>query len=162
MAGELFKGFKAQRYTYGARLSLANNIKIQTSGLDVSTIISRFQGAVDRASTLIASDLRDALGAALRSSVWETPSGRADIVDTGQLLASGSVTVSQSGVTIAYDAPYAALVHFGGYINVYGNPAAKVYLPPRPWVESVLRGGGPVPRFDFESYYRAEITKAFR
>ena len=129
------------------------------SGEDIA---SRFEKAVTRASQRISVDLKNALDAALRSGVWPTPSGSADIYETGELLDSGIVTMDKSGLTIAYSAPYAALVHFGGYIHPYGNTTTKVYLPPRPWVESVLKGGGPVPRFNFESYYRQEIEAELR
>lgn len=136
-------------------------LTISTRGLGGSQILSRFEAAINRASQRIATDLGAALGAALSSSVWQTPSGRADIIDSGELLSSGSVTIDQSGVTIAYTAPYASLVHYGGYINPYGNASTRVYLPPRPWVQSVLFGGGPVPQFDFVSYYTDEISQEF-
>jgi hypothetical protein len=45
---------------------------------------------------------------------------------------------------------------------VYGNTEARVYLPPRKWVEAVMIGGGPVPKFDLKKYYREEILAAFR
>jgi len=124
-------------------------------------ILAGFERAISRASSRIAIDLKAALDDALKSGVWSTPSGSADIFDTGELLSSGSVTVNQNGVTIAYDAPYAGLVHFGGYINVYGNANAKVYLPPRPWVDSVLNGNGPVQEFNFAVYYEQEINREF-
>lgn len=136
-------------------------LTISTPGLGASQILPRFEAAINRASQRIATDLEAVLGAALSSNVWQTPSGRADIIDSGELLSSGSVTIDQSGVTIAYTAPYAALVHYGGYINPYGNASTRVYLPPRPWVESVLFGGGPVPQFDFVSYYTDEISREF-
>jgi hypothetical protein len=82
-------------------------------------------------------------------------------VDTGELMASGRVTLSENGITISYDAPYAALIHYGGYIHPYGNVNLRVFLPPRPWIESVMFGGGPVPQFDFVSYYTREIAKEF-
>jgi hypothetical protein len=121
----------------------------------------RFQNAILRASERITVDLGVALRAALGASVWTTLSGTDDIVDTGNLLNSGSVTYQGERITIAYSAPYAALVHFGGYINPFGNTNARVYLPPRPWVDSVLNGGGPVPQFDFETYYNQELRAEF-
>ena len=48
---------------------------------------------------------------------------------------------SGSEIIVSYSEPYAALIHYGGYILPYGNPNAdKVYIPPRPWVESTLKG----------------------
>jgi hypothetical protein len=134
---------------------------IDVSGPSASDLDARFQAAAQRAAQRIATDLGAALSDAMRSSVWSTPSGSSDIVDTGNLLASGTVTANRGGVTVAYDAPYAALVHFGGYINPFGNTRVRVYLPPRPWVESVLFGGGPVQEFDFSRYYREEFEKVF-
>lgn len=121
----------------------------------------RFRAAINRASLRISVELKAALDSALRSGVWSTPEGIADIYETGELLQSGSVTLGANGIEISYDAPYASLVHFGGYIHPYGNARAKVYLPPRPWVEAVLRGGGPVPVFDFGQYYLEELRAEF-
>lgn len=150
------------RITIQASASLNGLLRIKPKQIPTSQILSTFQTAINRASQRITTDLKQALDQALRSNVWQTPGGRADIYDTGELLSSGTVRVTQNGVSISYDAPYAALVHYGGYINPYGNQSTKVYLPPRPWVDSVLRGSGPIPAFDFERYYREEIERAFR
>lgn len=136
-------------------------ISVESKIISANEFLSSLQGAVNRASVRIAVDLKGALDDALRSDVWNTASGTSDIYDTGELLASGKVLVSENGISITYDAPYAALVHYGGYINAYGNQSAKVYLPPRPWIESVLNGGGAVSQFDFTSYYREEIEAEF-
>ena len=144
-----------------ASASTKNILKISVKNIPSGQIIDGFKTAINRASLRIAVDLKLELDGALRSSVWRTPGGVSDIYDTGELLASGRVTVGSDGVTVSYDAPYAALVHYGGYINPYGNTSARVYLPPRPWVDSVLNGGGPVPAFDFASYYRQEIEQEF-
>jgi phage gpG-like protein len=111
-------------------------------------------------------DLIDRLGAALdaalRSSVWSWNDGTRDIVDTGQLLASRSITVSGNTIVIDYKVPYFGIIHFGGYIMPYGNDKAKkVYIPARPWVTSVVEGGGPVPQFDFAAVFR-ESLKSIR
>ncbi len=88
--------------------------------------------------------------------------GARDIIDTGKLKASRKITVEGRRIDISYDVPYAGIVHFGGYILPYGNPnAEKVYLPARPWVDSVALGGGPVPKFDFERIYAETIEKVF-
>jgi len=124
-------------------------------------ISAKFERAINRASQRIAIELKTALDAALLSGVWSTPGGTADIYDTGQLLESGTVTSDSTGITVAYSAPYASLIHFGGYIRPYGNVNSKVYLPARPWVQSVMNGGGPVPQFDFERYFTEEIKAEF-
>lgn len=137
-------------------------IRIGKAKMNEARILNGLQNAIKRASGRITVDLKAALDAALRAGVWSTPSGVADIYETGELLSSGSVTVGPTGVTVSYDAPYAALVHYGGYVHPYGNMSARVYLPPRPWLDSVVRGGGPVPEFDFKRYYLEEIRAEFR
>lgn len=136
-------------------------ITLKSKQPSAKEVLSSFQAAVNRASIRIATDLKIALDDALRSGVWDTLTGSADIYDTGELLASGTVSVTGNGVSISYDAPYAALVHYGGYVSPYGNQSARVYLPPRPWIESILNGGGPVAQFDFASYYMEEIKAEF-
>jgi hypothetical protein len=148
-------------YQASARFSTRGMLKFKVTSKSSIDLAQRLQNATNRASERIVADLKDALDSALRSGVWSTLSGTADIYDTGELLESGSVTLSGDVLTVAYDAPYAALVHYGGYINPYGNTTSRVYLPPRPWVDSVLRGGGPVPQFDFQSYYLQELRSEF-
>lgn len=147
--------------TIKATASLRGLLKVRVKNVPKEAILDGFKSAINKANARIAIDLRAALDDALRSSVWDTPSGRADIYETGELLSSGSIEFSDEGITIAYSAPYAALVHYGGYIYPYGNTSARVYLPPRPWVESVLNGGGPVEEFDFVRYYKEEIESEF-
>lgn len=137
-------------------------LTIKSKGIPKERIMAGFRTAIDRASARITVDLKAALDTAIRSPIWSTTKGSADIYDTGELLESGRVTVGESGVTITYDAPYAALVHYGGYINPYGNTTEKVYLPARPWVESVLRGLNGIQAFDFVRYYEEEITNEFK
>lgn len=133
--------------------------KVSFSGPSLTT---RLETAINRANRRIAVDLKQALDAAMRSSNWPTPTTpSADIYETGELLESGTVRVTPNGVHISYDAPYAALVHYGGYINPYGSQSTRIYLPARPWVDSVLRGGAGIPAFDFGRYYAEEIAKAF-
>jgi phage gpG-like protein len=137
----------------------------QTSGLlavnltkfPATEIINRFEAAIDRANNKIAFDLKKALDDAIRSGVWQGT----DIFETGSLMESGTVIVGANGVTVSYDAPYAAIVHYGGYINPYGDVNRRIYLPPRPWLESVMLGGGPVAQFNFVDYYLREIEQEF-
>jgi len=132
-------------------------LKIVPREVPAGQIYDKFNRAINRASLRIVQDLKNALDAAMSSEAW---SG-GDLIDTGALMDSGSVSVNERGVTISYDAPYAALIHYGGYIHPYGNVNLRVYLPPRPWIESVLFGGGPVAQFDFVTYYTEEISKEF-
>lgn len=152
---------KFTRSTISGSASIKGLVNISVKNIPGDQILAGFERAINRASNRIKADMEIALRAAMLANAWKTPSGQADIYDTGELLSSGTVTVDSDGITISYDAPYAALVHYGGYINPYGNQSARVYLPPRPWVESVLNGGGPVPQFDIASYYEQEIRAEF-
>ena len=136
-------------------------IQAKLASVTEPNLSSRFEQAISRASQNIAIDLKAALDAALLSNVWQTPSGSADIYDTGNLLESGSVVSTGRGLTIAYTAPYASLVHFGGYIHPYGNLNARVYLPPRPWIRSVLDGNGSIAKFDIAQYYMDALISEF-
>jgi len=103
--------------------------------------------------------LRNALDDAIESPVWEWNSDNRDIIDTGALRDSLKIYVdSDSDIHILYGQDYAAIVHYGGYFHPFGNKNAKAYYPGRPWVDSVLNGGGPVPQFDFESNYKNLFT----
>ena len=106
---------------------------------------------IKKAMGAMATKLNSALKAAIKSPVWAWSSGGArDIYDKGRLASSGNVTVEGLSLVVTYGAPYANLVHNGGYILPYGNPNARpVYLPGRPWVTSTIYGGGPVPKFNF-------------
>ena len=141
--------------------SLKNLLKIDVRSIAESDVTSRIEGAIDRANVRILTDLKKALENAILSDIWRTNDGVDDIYETGELMNSGTVTFSKNGITVAYSAPYAALVHYGGYIHPYGNKNISVYLPPRPWVEAVFNGMGPITAFDFASYYREEIERSF-
>lgn len=72
------------------------------------------------------------------SKSWGWISGSRDIVDTGALKDSLVMNITPDSFSVSYSEPYANLVHYGGYINPYGNPNARVYLPGRPWVEATF------------------------
>lgn len=152
---------RPRKTTIQASASLKGLITLRVKNIPETQILQSFERAINRASQKIAVDLMIALDEAMRSNIWQTTDGKEDIIDTGKLLESGSVTVTSNGLTIAYDEPYAALVHYGGYIVPYGNSTTRVYLPARPWVDSVLNGIGPIKEFDFEKYYRKEIDAEF-
>jgi len=152
---------KLPRQQITARTDIGDLLKIKLKSIPEKEIIIGFSKAINRASNKIAIDLREALNNAMRSQMWPTNSGIADIYDSGALLESGEVTVARNGVIISYSSPYAALVHYGGYINPYGRTNEKVYLPARPWVEAVLNGMGMIEPFDFARYYEEEIFNEF-
>lgn len=107
----------------------------------------------------IAEELEIALGEAMENKAWQWDYGDGDIVDTGALRDSLKITITPSNFRIYYGEQYAGIVHYGGYIFPYGNPRVIIYMPPRPWIDSVLNGGGPVPQFDFEGIYTIRFNK---
>ena len=111
-----------------------------------------------KATPQVFKELGEQLQANMRAGGWGWTDGTRDIVDTGELMNSQSITVTGFSVSIAYDSPYAAITHYGGYIYPYGNQnATKVYLPARPWITATIEGGGPVPVFDFYGAYLRAI-----
>lgn len=107
-------------------------------------------------------DIARLLPLAMQSGSWGFSNGSRDIIDTGALMRSMQVTISGSSIDITYGEPYAALVHYGGYIQPYGDKSATpVYLPARPWVDAVLNGGGPVESIDYYNIYKKALNQAF-
>jgi phage gpG-like protein len=79
------------------------------------------------------------------------PDTSSDLVDTGALRNSLEINITNGSLSIRYTAPYAGIVHYGGYIVPYGNKnAERVYIPPRPFLEYAINGGGPFPAYDFK------------
>ena len=170
--------FKSSDFDFGKNLNknildARVNIKFESRGrisfkeyeLGIRDLPSDLRKAANKATDIIISELGAALDAAMNNASWSWPSGARDIVDTGALRSSRSIKKAGNGFTIVYNQPYAAIVHYGGYIQPYGNPdAAKFYFPGRPWIESVLNGGGPVPQFDFEKAFNQafdEVTQKY-
>lgn len=103
---------------------------------------------------LVSDDLYIALGEAMESKVWDWGYGDGDIVDTGALRDSLKLTVTNNSIVIDYNEDHAAIVYYGGYIHPYGNPNVRIYMPGRPWVDSVLTGNGPVEKFPFQATFK--------
>jgi hypothetical protein len=151
---------KRQTYVLRGKSKFRGYFKLDIDTRTGKASIDRIRDGVNNASKRIATELKASLDEALKSGIWETIGGAADIYDTGELLQSGSVISNGNRIIISYDAPHAALVHYGGYITPYGNNASeKVYLPPRPWIESVLSGGNTIEEFNLAKYYEEEIRK---
>jgi hypothetical protein len=132
-----------------------------TKSIDLN-LEPRISKALGIASRNVVAEANRLLPKAMQASSWGFTGGSRDIIDTGQLMKSMNVTISGSSVQVSYDEPYAALVHYGGYIQPYGNrDAAPMYLPGRPWVQAVLTGGGPVESIDYESIYRDAFAQVF-
>lgn len=107
----------------------------------------KISGQIERLS-------REASQYNLRSNIWEWPrptkrrngsvvSSPRDIVDSGFLASkdSWSAKFTQKGVTISYKntAPYAGLMHYGGYIRT-AEGRRSAYFPPRPWAAVIWSG----------------------
>ena len=101
---------------------------------------------------------------AMMSAGWGWSDGARDIVDTGELMNSGQVTVSGDNIVIQYSADYANLIHYGGYIQPYGNlNIEKVYIPGRPWISATFGlAQGPLPPFDIGAAYEDAFYRALR
>lgn len=126
--------------------------------IDENAIEDEFEARIDALMNKLAQEVKSALDAALKANVWAWKDDVRDIYNTGELASSGEVSAGADGIIVSYSAPYANLVHNGGYIYPYGNEKARpVYLPARPWVSSVLYGGGPVPQFDFEGFLKSNL-----
>jgi hypothetical protein len=158
---DIFGGLK-RKQTFQSSTNLNNLLRFQYDAATEARVMRRLEQGINRASEEIAIELKRALDDAMQSPVWPRLNGPdSDIVDEGRLMASGRVLVTPKGLSIQYTAPYATLVHYGGYVFAYGNQSSRVYLPPRPWIEAVLTGNGPVDQFDFVSYYERYISAAF-
>mgnify|MGYP006883082862 CR=1 FL=1 len=115
--------------------------------------------------------LDDALDANIwswpRNSAWNGKGTTRSITDTGRLKASKNVQTrflqTKTVFTIQYKAPYAALVHEGGYVLPYGDVRKQpLYFPGRPWISAVLSGDKPgVQYLDVVSYMKASIADAW-
>lgn len=142
--------FKVATGIVPAIIPIGIGIELLSVDLDEDEITEAGQAVIRQQLAREAVSLKSALDLALRSPVWAWSSGGArDIVDSGELLSSGSVVASGMKLIVRYDSPYANLVHNGGYVQPYGNPNARpVYLPGRPWIASTINGGGPVPKWE--------------
>jgi len=130
--------------------------------LAVNKALSR---GAQKGSTYVEKSLREALDNSLQSQ-WTWIQGSRDIVDTGRLKSSLEIKAvfSQTKVSfkIAYNVPYAGLVHYGGMIKPYGNRnAADVLIPARPWVTAVLEGSHGQPQFDMRTPFDLGISEAW-
>ena len=151
-------------------------------GMQISTkfVKKEFKPLVDaglrKGDEIIKSGLTEALNNAMESSVWgwradgmtfrkngEVVTTPRNIVDTGALKKSLRTNISMGNINLAYREPYSRMVHYGGYIVPYGNPnAAKVYMPPRPWITSTLNGENGIPKYPIGQIYRDAILAQFR
>lgn len=149
------------RYSASKQIS-GFDVDIKLTGITAADLLTDLDEATAAATQIVAQRLGEALDQAMSLAVWGWNGGVRDIVDTGALRDSRQITVTGNRIDITYNLPYAGLVHYGGYILPYGNSnASKVYVPGRPWLESVVLGGGPIPEFDYETIYAEAIEQAF-
>lgn len=155
-----FSGIKSSEFTtvsnYRPRLKLINK-----SVPDIKRLTLSIDKAMVRAILELSDNIQRNLALAITSSIWRTNSGISDIYLSGNLLESGSISASTNGISISYDVPYAALIHYGGYITPYGNSrATKVYIPPRPWIQAVLNGTNGLPEIDYGQIIYSALREA--
>lgn len=131
---------------------------------------------IQKGNQIIQTQLTKALNDAMESSIWKWTPGVTtnrkngeliesprNIIDTGALQNSLRFNIKGNSVDFAYREPYSRLVHWGGYIQPYGNPnAKKVYVPGRPWITSVLNGENGFEAFPFKEIWSEAIKKEFR
>lgn len=162
---QLKKQLKAKKKTIA--IDIASGIKIdfvieqKESFAELAKTLGRkIKNIHKKAMLAVANDLEDALNSSMNSAVWDWNGDTRDIVDTGQLRDSLNLVLDSDGdIHILYNQDYAAIVHYGGYFNPYGNPKVSLYYPGRPWVDSVLFGGGPVSQFNIEESYAIHFSK---
>lgn len=101
-----------------------------------------------KALAALAPEIKEAITEAMNTKAYGWDYGDGDIVQTGQLRDSVEVVSDDESIIVTYSAiskgdgyDYAAIVYYGGYIHPYGNPYIQVYMPKRPWVQHVLKGG---------------------
>lgn len=133
--------------------------------------------AVNRASGRIETGLKKALDKAMGEVKWawgtttyrksgEVAGSPRDIIDTGELMYSGKVSTKllQTKVvfTIQYNAPYAALVHYGGMMSTGAKGSRTlVSVKGRPWISGVLKGEHGFEKFDHMAILKETMNEAW-
>lgn len=160
-------------------------LNFETPKLDLKGKTDKQKAAMKRALTTgmargvgrIETSLSQALDAAMESSTWNWPRETVrrngsvagttrDIVDTGTLKASKKVKAAykqtKATISITYGAPYAALMHYGGYVIPYGRTGrAAKQIPGRPWITATLEGTNGIPKFDSDAILNEAIKEAW-
>lgn len=157
-----------------AKFTFSQKLEIKMPKVDGKVETKKMKQAVNRAltkgaqkgATLVEADLKVALNTSINTK-WQWPYGAPrDIVDTGKLRDSLQIktTFLQTKVQfqVAYTAPYAAFVHYGGMIKPYGNKNARdVLIPGRPWVQAVFEGTNGQKKFDMLKPFDIGISQAW-
>ena len=157
-----------------ANFAFSTKLEILPPKIDMKDSTPKMKRAINaaivegtiKASAYVQKDLRAALDAAMDYPGWSWTSGPRDIVDTGKLkkslvLAEKNLK-TKTTIEIKYRSPYANMVHYGGYIQPYGNKNANsVLYPARPWVEAVLKGGYGIDKFSMTAPMNAGFNEVW-
>ena len=160
-------------------------ISFETPKLDLKGKTDKQKAAMKKALTRgmqngmnrIETSLSQALDSAMQSNSWSWPgqtlrrngstAGTSrDIIDTGALMRSKRLKVdfkqTKASLSIRYTSPYAAMVHYGGYITPYGRPGrGAVSIQGRPWITATLQGTNGIPKFDSDGILNDAIKEAW-
>lgn len=155
-----------ERVANDKQLTFSIKVPEMDNEMDSAEFESRFQVFHTSFMNIIIDRLGHQVSTVLNNTMdlsiweWDRPTPRKsgpdagsprNLVDTGALKKSLFIaTDADDHVSATYNSPYANMVHYGGYIQPYGNPnAASVYIPGRPWIKAAVRGshGAPPPRF---------------
>ena len=131
-----------------------------------------------KAAGYVQRSLGTALDEAMVAGVWSWPgstqrkSGELagttrDIIDMGTLYEAQQIKEkflkTKVVFNIIYNTPYAALVHYGGAIQPYGNPkAATVTVPGRPWITATLKGTHGIEKYDLKTPMQQGFTEEWK
>ena len=136
-ANEMGLGSGSMKFNAGCGIRYRGGLTSNNG--DISRYVTAIRSSLIDGLQDIVSAISANLDKALSSNIFSEPGG--DIISSGKLLRSRDITLNSSGdIIISYDVPYANLVHYGGYINVYGS-GNKVYIPGRPFIEAALTNG---------------------
>lgn len=146
----------------GIKFKARGRVSLEEYEVGIRSLPTDLRREVNKVVDIVIEAVEQALDSAMESAIWNwADKDVRDIVDTGALKESLSITKAGNGFSIKYDQIYAAMVHYGGYIeHPYGNRyAGKFYYTPRPWVESVLNGGITGPGIDFEAIFEEAFAR---
>ena len=167
------------QFKYSSKVNLGA-MKVETKSDDkkykqnVKRAVSK--GLV-KSTSYVSAQLREALNTAVESEVWAWPrdtertfevvGSPRDIIDTGKLRDSLVINEkfgqTKSTIEVKYTTPYAALMHYGGMVQPYGNPyAATVSIPGRPWITATWEGTHGLTKPDFQEAYTRGFLEAWR
>jgi len=142
-------------------------VRARTSVRVNLSVESRARAAADAAAKIVFNEAFAEILDTMGSKVWSWPRGESprNIVDTGLLRASGSVTINSTLAHYRFVLNYAEAVHYGAWIYLFGDRTKeRVFLPPRPFVTAVLgieRYPGITP-YDLQAQFRENFRTAWR